>query len=572
VRSPYSEFVVGGTNRVRDLTCGAGDERKTSPGRNLLDHRFVFRALVVVTMFSALLAPAAVEAAEVVLWIDDEPGSGFNSTQPAAPVGGNTGTTVGEQRAIAFLYAVKIWATQLESDVPIVVQADFKSAFCSGNSALLGWAGADSVHRDFAGAPFPSTYYHAALADSLAGHDLDPDKPDVFASFNSALDRSDCLGGRGWYYGLDGDHGTDIDLVQVVSHEFGHGIGFSNFVDETSGSMLGAQHGGDIFARFTYDVSQAKYWSDMTDSERAVSATNTYGVVWDGPSTKAEVRRCLDAGSPSLWVGGNRLTVVPARFGSALPEHALAAVIEEGRDGSGDRGDGCQSLDSLAGKIALLHRSSACQPEQQAMNAQRAGAIAAVLVSDSESSPPGIMGGSPEPDPTIPAVQISRVQADLVVEYLGESVSLLADPDVYIGADQEDRVMLYAPSPVRSGSSISHFDTMLSPSGLMEPFATPGLPHRVDLAMAVMEDIGWETDPIGDPCASTGIVLPPPQIDAGSVASAPAATSSQGAGNASTKGCSAAASGTGSRSTAALFGLVALGLFGFARRRPSSLS
>ncbi len=549
------------------LARGEGDDAISSSRRTQLICRLVGRAFVALATWCVLTWPLEVRAAEVVLWIDDEEGQGFYNPEPATPVGGNPGTTVGEQRAIAFVYAVKIWAEQLVSDVPIVVQANFKSAFCSGNSALLGWAGADAVHRDFAGAPIASTYYHAALADSLAGYDLDPGDADVFASFNSALDRGDCLGSRGWYYGFDAKHGDNIDLIQVVSHEFAHGIGFSNFVDETSGSMLGPQHGGDIFARFTYDVSQEKYWSDMTNTERVVSATNTFRVVWDGPRGRAEGKRCASQGSPSLWVDGQRIPLVPARFGSALEESSLIGVLEEGDDGTGIRDDGCQSLRNLDGRVALLHRSSACEPEFQVHNAQRAGAIAAVLVSDTESSPPGAMSGSPGSDPTIPAVQISRAHADELIDYLGEEVSVLADPLVPLGVDEEYRPMLYAPSPVRSGSSISHLDPLLTPNGLMEPFATSGLPHRVDITLAVMEDIGWRTKPLGDPCASTGVTLPTPDIDTGSVGPAPATASRLGGSDSSSKGCTI---GVGRRLGAGPlfgFGMLALGLVGFVRRR-----
>ena len=330
--------------------------------------------------------------------------------------------------------------------------------------------------------------------------------------------------------------------------------------------MLGPQHGGDIFARFTYDATAEKYWSDMTDMERVVSATNTFRVGWDGPRGKAEAQRCADPGSPSLWVDGERIPLVAARFGSPLSETSLDGVLEEGDDGAGVRDDGCQSLQRLDGSVVLLHRTSACEPEQQVHNAQQAGAIAAVLVSDTEASPPGVMAGSPGDDPTIPAVQISRAHADELIEYLGEEVSVLADPDVHRGADEEHRPTLYAPSPVRSGSSISHLDPTLSPNGLMEPFATQGLPHRVDIALGMMEDIGWRTEPLGDPCAATGVKLTTPVLDSGAVGPAPPSASRLG-GDESSKGCSVGSGGTSGPGPLLGVGMLALGLVGFARRR-----
>jgi hypothetical protein len=51
-------------------------------------------------------------------------------------------------------------------------------------------------------------------------------------------------------------------------------------------------------------------------------------------------------------------------------------------------------------------------------------------------------------------------------------------------------VQMYAPNPVAPGSSVSHFDTALTPNELMEPFLT-GVSHNVGLAEALMGDIGW---------------------------------------------------------------------------------
>ena len=53
-----------------------------------------------------------------------------------------------------------------------------------------------------------------------------------------------------------------------------------------------------------------------------------------------------------------------------------------------------------------------------------------------------------------------------------------------------DRVQMYAPNPVESGSSVSHFDTAAAPNELMEPQYTAG---QMDLGLALylLKDIGW---------------------------------------------------------------------------------
>jgi hypothetical protein len=96
---------------------------------------------------SALLAIAAVTAPVVQAatpWViinNNAPGQGFNDPTPAAPVGGNTGTTLGAQRLIAFQYAADFWGARLSSSVTIQVGATFTPLTCSSTSAVLGSAG-----------------------------------------------------------------------------------------------------------------------------------------------------------------------------------------------------------------------------------------------------------------------------------------------------------------------------------------------------------------------------------------------------------------------------------------------
>ena len=65
-----------------------------------------------------------------------------------------------------------------------------------------------------------------------------------------------------------------------------------------------------------------------------------------------------------------------------------------------------------------------------------------------------------------------------------------------------ERVRNYAPGTVNLGSSVSHFDSALSPNELMEPFITqpktgPGL------AVELMADIGWNIFSSISPIIST---------------------------------------------------------------------
>ena len=121
--------------------------------------------------------------------------------RPRAPVGGNKGKTLGEQRLIAFQYAADIWGETLDSNVTIRIQAAFNPL----GPGVLGSAGAISVARDFGGigqfpgAEFPATWYGAALANKRAGIDLDPAGNDINAQFSSNFN---------FYLGLNNKHGA----------------------------------------------------------------------------------------------------------------------------------------------------------------------------------------------------------------------------------------------------------------------------------------------------------------------------------------------------------------------------
>lgn len=172
--------------------------------------------------------------------------------------------------------------------MPIRVQATFAALPCSPTSAVLGSAGALTVSRDFAGAPFAATWFHAALANSIAGVDLDPAGDDLLARFNGNIDNNNnCLNNINWYYGLDGNPpGNDIDFLTVILHELGHGLGFQSFVNLVTGQNLGGFN--DIWNWFLGDATLLNLWVNLTPAQKVFSATNTGNLVWAGANVTAQ--------------------------------------------------------------------------------------------------------------------------------------------------------------------------------------------------------------------------------------------------------------------------------------------
>lgn len=215
---------------------------------------------------------------------------GFNDPTVVAPVGGNPGVTIGEQRLCVFEHAAKIWESVMDSNVPIVVDAQFDPLTCTASSAVLGSAGATVSGRNFPNAPISDTFYSISQANSLAGFDLFAGS-DINATFNSSIDNNnDCLNGTNWYYGLDGNipAGT-VDLLSVVLHEIGHGLGFFTLVNLVTGQKGGTTPSNDAYMLNLEDHSLGRGWGHpaTSDAERLASSIDTGDLHWTGVNVNA---------------------------------------------------------------------------------------------------------------------------------------------------------------------------------------------------------------------------------------------------------------------------------------------
>ncbi|HEY4597799.1 MAG TPA: PA domain-containing protein [Thermoanaerobaculia bacterium] len=465
------------------------------------------------SLLAALLlagnAPAFATA-QIVIVNTNGPGVGFNDTTPATPVGGNTGTTVGQQRLIAFQNAADIWGSILSSPVPIYIQASFQSLPCSATSGVLGAASTIQVFANFPHAPLRNTWYPVALANALAGGDLAPgangtDADDIFAVFNSDLGKANCLTSAPWYYGLDDNHGNGVDLVTVLLHEFGHGLGFAGFYDVTTGELLAGHP--DVFSNFTYSTTLRKAWPRMTNAQRMAATIDSGHLVWTGKNVTAAAKQVLQAGTPLVTVNApaslGSFAVGTATFGPSLTSPGVKGLVvnaqdedEDGPGGASTATDGCSPIaNDLSGKIALIDRGS-CNFTVKVKNAQNAGAIGVILVNNVPGGPPPGLSGT-DATLTIPAVLITQADGNKLraTAARGKAQATIGiNPKVLAGANAQGQVLLFAPNPVAPGSSYSHWDISAFPNLLMEPAINADLTHGVDLTRQALIDIGWTLD------------------------------------------------------------------------------
>ena len=236
-------------------------------------------------LLASIALPQPVHAAAQIVIV---PGTGLTDPTVATPVGGNPGTTVGQQRLNVFLRAADIWGNLLNSAVPIRVQAQFIPQFCSATQATLGSAGPLTISGNFPGATLTNTWYSTAEANSLAGFDLVTTANDINASFNSNLNGSPaCLGGIKWYYGLDNaPPGSDVDFLGVILHELAHGLGFTSFVSSATWTVPSPLP-NDVWNFFLFDATLMAPWTALTPAGKAFSATNTGNLTWSGGNVTA---------------------------------------------------------------------------------------------------------------------------------------------------------------------------------------------------------------------------------------------------------------------------------------------
>lgn len=476
--------------------------------------------MIIKTLLAAALAVACVgaaHAADIVPINADPAGAGLNDATPALPIGGNPGTTVGEQRRIAYQFAADLWGAVLESPVEIRVQASFQPLRCDSSGTVLGSAGTSPIYV-LSGPGLPSTLFHGALADALLGEDLQEGTGvDIVSRFNSSFgntnpDGSSCSPGSGWYYGLDGNTPAGkTNFLNVVMHEIAHGLGFSGFGSVTTGAPLANYP--DIYSMFVFDNVSQRYWYDPSmgnvGRRNAVIGGN---LVFRGANVTSQVPLVLSdkvvlRASGTLTAAYNFGT---AAFGAEATAASFSGSVALVNDGSAAPTQGCSAspAGAYAGKVAIVDRGS-CAFEIKAKNAEDAGAVAVVIANNVAGTIS--MAEDASVVATVPTVSVSLADGTAIKAALpGVNLAIGTVPGLLAGADPLGYASLYSPNPVQSGSSFSHYDTSATPNALMEPAITASLAanYNIDLTPALFTDEGWTLNEgnaiIGNGC-DTGV-------------------------------------------------------------------
>ncbi|HEY4293837.1 PA domain-containing protein [Luteibacter sp.] len=443
----------------------------------------------------------SVTAAEIKIVNQDVgTGQGLDDHTPATPVGGNPGTTFGQQALNVFMFAADIHGAYLKSDVTIINNATFEPLECDATGGVLGSSGPLSVFTFNAGATLPAgaiadTWYAGPEADALAGEDLDPGNADIQSQFNGALGSPGCIEGSKWYMGLDHQvPDGQIDFLNVVLHEMSHGLGFLGLTDLQTGEDFpgGADAHPDIYGTFV--KHDGTLWDDLTPAQRVTAAVDDGHLAFSGATVVTEAPLALS--QPDVY----RVSAPAGAVGDYEYAQAAFGPIATSANFSGSvvqatPNDGCAAITNaadIAGKVALIDRGT-CDFTVKSLNAQAAGASAVLLANNQPAAV--TPGGTPASPVTIPVILVNQVDGNTLKANLAGLAGTVAKGTGLSGTNA-DGVLIYAPTVLSGGSSFSHYDTRLTPNAIMEYAINQDLRGEIDLDLgpALFKDIGWGID------------------------------------------------------------------------------
>jgi hypothetical protein len=317
-------------------TSAAGDEQIVLSRSGSYPLR-AGRLFISVVNFASSVTPATLSAslgsAEAVVPISvrfDDPGSsdspcntsGWNDATARAPLRGNSGTTLGQQRRNAMLEAARLLTAEIRPQVPITLRACWGDLPFSSSGGTLAQAGPRSFflsdvftnNRGVLQASMrflnqPYTIYSQAAAAQQAGTRAcgfaggDCARQDVNITFNLAVDNA-TQANRRFDYGFTHEQGQGSSFISTAMHEIAHGLGFLGLI------RLNTENGGVIGDRLSqYDdiygkqvliaaFPTSKPFLRASVEERAAALVAGSQLRFTGPTAVASTQNVFNAFAP----------------------------------------------------------------------------------------------------------------------------------------------------------------------------------------------------------------------------------------------------------------------------------
>jgi hypothetical protein len=216
--------------------------------------------------------------------------------------------------------AIDVWSENFSSSVPITVNATWGRSATSG---ILGSARPGNYFSGFTGAPDSTLWYPSALANALAGKDLDKNSPEIVIQANSNAN---------WDQRNDGTPtNTEYDLESVFIHELGHGLGFLSTDAYDTYFKYGILDQPTPFDAYA-QTSDGRRLSDLPSPSLELGSALTSTLVWSGPlgiQANNGVKPLLY--TPSHYeVGSSVSHLDEAAFSSTGPNSVMTPNLDAG--------------------------------------------------------------------------------------------------------------------------------------------------------------------------------------------------------------------------------------------------
>lgn len=195
--------------------------------------------------------------------------------------------------------AIDVWSENFVSSVPININATWERVATPG---VLAAASPGRFHSGFTNIPDKDLWYASALANAIAGKDLDPARPEVTIRINS-------VNASSLYLGTDGNcPKNQYDLESMILHELGHGLGFLSNSDYFPISLV-----GNIQQPTPYDaysqLPDGRRLMDLPTPSYELGTALTSLLVWSGAKgTAANNGVKPKLYTPAVWEQGSSVS------------------------------------------------------------------------------------------------------------------------------------------------------------------------------------------------------------------------------------------------------------------------
>jgi Fibronectin type III domain len=343
--------------------------------------------------------------------------------------------------------AVDVWSQNFKSQVPINIDALWER---QNNPAVLAAASPGRFFSGFVGAPDPSLWYASAMANALAGRDLDPNNAEITIRINST-------NGPNLYLGTDGNcPNSKFDLESIILHELTHGLGFLSNSEYDSNLGVGSISRPTPFDAYAQLPDGRRLMDLPTPSaELGMAMINT--LVWSG----ANAVKANNGVKPKLY------TPNPYEYGSSI-SHLDETTFNRSST------DAVMTPNLSNGEV--FHNP---------------GPLAVAMLQDMLVKPPaGTPFGIPQPPQNVRAL-VSDKSATLYFDPpVNARSAQVTSYNVHINPSGIDKIVTESPTTIsglKNGTSYSFSITAINALGSSEPSTSNSVIPQTSWASSVID-------------------------------------------------------------------------------------